>query len=263
LRGWIAGQWKWFGHLRSILGIWGAFRYRLAEVFRQPTVRVTINGIPLFIRPKTPDLEVARESLGSELEPISHFLPHDFEGVIIDGGGYIGSAALKLSHMYPRAKIVSIEAAEQNFDILQRNVRNNSGIVTILAALAARSDMTLDLKDTGTGQWGFTTIPTPKDRPDAPVIGKVGTITIDEISRRYPGQEIGLIKLDIEGGEKVLFEECAEDLSKIPLIFVELHDRIVSGCSEAFDHLSKNRAVHTFGGEKYLSSADRGQVVSG
>jgi len=251
----MARQFHWFRRLRSILGISGASRYRLAEIFRRPTVKIAIGGISLLVRPRSPDLYVARESLGSELEPISDFLPDDFEGVIIDAGAYIGSAALKLSCMYPRATIVSIEAAEENFSMLQRNVAGHSRIEPILAALASRPDSTLDLWDRGAGQWGFSTIPAPKDRPGAKHLGTVGTITIDEISRRYPQQEIGLIKLDIEGSEKVLFEECAEGLSNIPLIFVELHDRIVSGCSEAFRHHSENRTVHTFGGEKFLSAA--------
>ena len=46
--------------------------------------------------------------------------------------------------------------------------------------------------------------------------------------------DIGILKLDIEGAELHLFKEDEMALSEIPHIFVELHDRIVSGCSDAF-----------------------------
>lgn len=100
---------------------------------------------------------------------------------------------------------------------------------------------------------GVTAIKTPKDAPNSCITETVNTVTINDIFHRYPNRKIGLIKLDIEGGEKVLFEEAARELSKIPLIFVELHDRIVDGCTEAFERHAEDRNVVKFHGEKYLS----------
>jgi len=262
MRTWLINQLEWLRYLNRNLGFWNGLKFRLAEIVKKSTVKIKIHGIFMLVRPKTPDISVAIQSLGSEFEPIRDFLPHDFEGVIVDAGGYIGSAAIKLSDMYPLAKICSIEAAEQNFIILQYNVRRNNRIDKIKAALSPQSDIILDIRDRGTGQWGFTAIKRSDDAPNADVIEKVKTITIKEISDRYPGKEIGLIKLDIEGGEKALFEDAAKEISNIPFIFVELHDRIVDGCTEAFKRLSKDRNVVKFNGEKYLSYAKSAQGVA-
>ena len=41
-------------------------------------------------------------------------------------------------------------------------------------------------------------------------------------------EKIGLLKLDIEGGEFDLLKRY-ETLKKIPVVFAELHDRIITG----------------------------------
>lgn len=196
---------------------------------------------------------VASESLGPEFEEIRTYLPEGFDGVIVDAGAYIGSVALKLSNMYPNAKIVCVEAAAQNFTMLQQNVAQNPGIDTIKAALAVRSGITLELKDPGRGHWGFTTVTSPEHGTDLVSVEKVDTISLADIRRKYPDRPIGLVKLDIEGGEKALFEEESIELSQVPLVFVELHDHIVRGCTAAFNHYSRNREIVNFGGEKFLS----------
>jgi FkbM family methyltransferase len=249
----LSGQIRWFRWLNQYLTFWNVIKYRLAEFQRRPTVNVRINGTDLTIRVGTFDIMVAAESLGPEFEPVKDYLAADFDGVIIDAGAYIGSAALKLSKMFPRATIVCIEAASQNFSLLLENVGRNTRIEAIKAALAVRPGITLELQDRGKGHWGFTTISTPADSADSMVIEKVQTITLADIRRKFPNRDIGLMKLDIEGGEKALFEEAAQELSRIPLIFVELHDPIVAGCTEAFERCSKDRNVVNFGGEKYLS----------
>jgi len=173
--------------------------------------------------------------------------------MIVDAGAYIGSAAIKLANMFPNAKIACIEPSRSNFDILKRNLGSYKNIEIIHAALAAKSGEMLELRDRGTGHWGFTTISQPEDQRNAVVLEQIQTITMSEIVSTYRHLEVGLVKLDIEGSEKAIFEYCRSDLENIPFIFVELHDRIVCGCTEAFESFSIGRNVVSFGGEKFLS----------
>ena len=66
-------------------------------------------------------------------------------------------------------------------------------------------------------------------------------------------EEIGILKLDIEGGEYDLLKNDLASLKKIPVIYAELHDGIIDGCSELFFEFSKSRDLFQDGGEKYIS----------
>ena len=68
-----------------------------------------------------------------------------------------------------------------------------------------------------------------------------------------PREEIGLLKLDIEGGEYDLLKNDIKTLEKIPVVFAELHDRIISGCKEMYFKFSKKRILIKDRSEKYLS----------
>lgn len=216
-------------------------------------LKVHLLGNDITIRTMTHDLGVARSSLGDEFAALGGLLDKDFDGLIIDAGGYIGTAALKLAALYPNAQVVSIEPATENYDILTQNIKNTKNITAIKAALVPVSGEDIVLSNRSTGEWGYTIVDTPSDNPDATEIEKIKTITLSEIRAMHGQKEIGIMKLDIEGGEKELMQRDAASLNEIYAIFVELHDRIVDGCSDTFKNFSSERLILNFGGEKFLS----------
>lgn len=213
-------------------------------------MQVTVAGHNIWVRPGAPDLRVAFQSLRAEFDILSDLLPPDFDGLIIDAGGYIGTAALKLSKMYPHATVVTIEASSRNFEMLLRNVAANEKIVPIKAALHAESGMSFKLVDRGTGAWGFSIAASVADTT---IIETVTTVTLAEIIARFPGKQAGIMKIDIEGGEHALFSKTDPALEAVEVIFIELHDRIVSGCTDLFKAFSRHRWLLNPGGEKFLS----------
>ena len=227
------------------------YRYKSYRGQKKP-MTVEIAGQSIHVRPGTPDLIVAFQSLRHEFDILAKALPSSFSGIIVDAGGYIGTAALKLSTMYPEATIVSIEPSDTNFVLLLRNIENTPKIHAIKAALFTESDKAVPLQDRGTGDWGFSIALSDPSSAKGD-LGDVMTITLEDIAARFPGQAIGLIKLDIEGGEHALFKDPASILQDIPAVFVELHDRIVPGCTEAFLTFSATRWIVNAGGEKLLS----------
>src|SRR4029453_16016552 len=58
-------------------------------------------------------------------------------------------------------------------------------------------------------------------------------LTIDRLMRQYGWDYIDLLKIDIEGAEKEVFETSASWIGKVGIIVVELHDRSKAGCSRS------------------------------
>lgn len=81
---------------------------------------------------------------------------------------------------------------------------------------------------------------------------KVRTITIESIIVEAGFDRASIIKLDIEGAEHKLFLD-AEWLSSTDVLIAELHDRIVPGCTSAFEVATIGRENFSVGGEKFVS----------
>jgi len=231
----------------------GSKIYAATRIRWKGPVSVRVSGERLVVRPDSPDLSVARSTLTEEFAPLENLLPRGFNGLIIDAGGYIGTAAIKLARMYPEATVVTIEPSQENFRILSQNIRRFPNIVALQAALVSANRASVRLSNRGTGPWGYTIIEEPEDRPDAGFLETVSTVTLKEITEKHGGSAIGIAKIDIEGAEKELFLSDDEELRKATVIFVELHDRIVAGCTASFEGFSRDRTVTQHGGEKYLS----------
>lgn len=63
----------------------------------------------------------------------------------------------------------------------------------------------------------------------------VDSITLDDLFSITKSNTIDYLKIDVEGAEKEIFENIpVSSLKKIKVIGIELHDRVVEGCSKAF-----------------------------
>ena len=148
--------------------------------------------------------------------------------LIVDCGANIGLSALYMARRYPQARIIAIEPAPGNFEMLQRNTKQIPSIECVHAAVWPRA-ANLSIIDParpyaamrvtegqGMGPAGIPSVQL------ADIVAKYGTIDI--------------LKLDIEGSEKALFEDpcCAEWLARTRNIYAELHDWMEPGSSRAF-----------------------------
>ncbi|MDJ0922069.1 MAG: FkbM family methyltransferase [Henriciella sp.] len=240
----------------SKVGVLPYVRYRLNSYFGNKTpMQVKLSDTTISVRPGTPDLRVAFQSLGSEFDLLDGLQPSDFDGLVLDAGGYIGTAAISLSRLFPKATIVSVEPSTRNFQLLQQNTRGFPNIHCLNAALVPpeKSSNKVFLVDRGTGEWGFSIAVGSEDKAQTNELEEVSLISVAEVRERFDNRPIGLIKLDIEGGEYELFKNPDDHLRNIPVVFVELHDRIVEGCSRVFSDFSRDRLNYKSDGEKHLS----------
>ena len=161
-------------------------------------------------------------------------LPFGFEPeFIVDAGANIGFTAVYFANRFPRAKIISIEPEHSNFQVLVSNTRAYPNIIPVYKALSNKSQ-SLQVVDKGYGHWGFMTEEV-LNTEGGDHKNRIETITIPEIMEQYRLTHIDIVKIDIEGFEKELFESNYEQwIPRTRCLIIELHDRIKPGCSKSF-----------------------------
>jgi FkbM family methyltransferase len=207
----------------------------------------------IYVRPGSPDIEVARSCLNGEFESvIDAAKPLRFE-FIVDAGGYIGTAAIVLAKAFPSATVVTLEPSIENFAVLQRNVSPFANIVAINKALHSRHCQ-MRLFDRWTGPWGVSMYETADANCPDPVFHHVTeTLTISSLLTQFGKVGIDILKLDIEGAEIEVFESSASWIGRTRVMSVELHERFRSGCESAFEEATRGRSNSVGCGEKILS----------
>ena len=136
--------------------------------------------------------------------------------LIVDAGANIGASVVYFASKIPSARIVAIEPAADNFDLLKRNT-SGLDVEPHLAALGAAGRVRS--VDPGLGPWGYRTERTQDETGSVPVLS-VNQIYASHARDAFPL----MVKVDIEGDEKDLFAHDTEWVRQTPIIFVEPHD---------------------------------------
>jgi FkbM family methyltransferase len=140
--------------------------------------------------------------------------------LIVDGGANIGAASVYFSAQCQDAFVVAIEPEASNFQLLVENTKGMP-VLPLPYALAA-SPQRVRVVDVGEGYWGFQTRSVGDEEMSE---DDVSCVTINEIFAAHQTDCFPfIVKIDIEGGEKELFQQHTEWIEKTPLIIVELHD---------------------------------------
>ena len=224
---------RYVGALGPLRGRWLSLREALGDR-RQVSARY--GGRRLTLRLGTSDILV----LYSVFERADYAVELSSPpATIIDAGAYTGFSAIFFAEKYPAAKILALEPDPSNFALLVDNARPYPNVIPLNLALWHK-DESVHLLDPGTGHWGFYVSPDepPVSRPGA----RVEAISVPTLIERFALGRVDLLKIDVEGAEKEIFEHAGAWIGGVGAIFAELHDRFLPGCSEAFE-----RATAAFG----------------
>ena len=139
---------------------------------------------------------------------------------IIDAGGYVGDTALLFSS-YTDKSIHVFEASPSNMDIIRETIRLNhlENIVPVSKALGEKS---------GTATFSLgerNSCNSLVERPgyNYPNHIEVPVITLDDYVREN-NLEVGLIKVDIEGGEQLLLKGAVETIrTQHPILLISFY----------------------------------------
>ena len=146
---------------------------------------------------------------------------------VVDAGGNIGCYTARVATRYPDARIVAVEPDPENLLMLERNTAGLVRVCRVAGALWPEDRPLL--------------LDAPGNDPSARTVGTVGGagmpvrgITISSVLREQRVSRIDLLKVDIEGAERELFEGDTGWLAVTRTVLIELHDRTKPGCEEAF-----------------------------
>jgi len=211
----------------GFLGVLALSSYRVFGCPQKITARPPGMAHALQVRIRTSEVSVYREILlRGQYDFDLRFSPKS----IIDAGANIGISSICFAHRYPEAKVIAIEAEASNFSLLAQTVRPYRNIIPIHAALWNRDgEISVSAPDPATGasgKWAFTT-------HEGPGV-KVRAITMRTLLNEMLTGSVDLLKIDIEGSEKEVFESC-DWINDVRCLMIELHDRFKPGCSEAVD----------------------------
>jgi FkbM family methyltransferase len=147
---------------------------------------------------------------------------------IIDGGGNIGLSACFFATKYPSAAVISIEPDKDNYKMLQLNCGHYSNIHTQQCGIW-KNNTHLKIENADAGNNAFTVTETEEATGET-----IQAVTILHLMEKYNMPYIDILKLDIEGSEKEVFEENFDTwLPKTKVLIIELHDEMKKGSSSA------------------------------
>ena len=144
--------------------------------------------------------------------------------VIIDGGGNVGYASVYFANRFPEAVVLSIEPDPDNFAVLQENTSQHDNIRPVHGALW-QDEGGVELRRETSGGWSTSTVPSKNN-------GGIPSWRIEELLRQVPRSRVLILKVDIEGSERQVFEASPQTVRSAPCLIVEPHDydRVGGGC---------------------------------
>lgn len=222
---------RWYYEL---CGIRGLFAVGLFRLFGRPNKLKIIpagHQAPVVLRVDTSDFCAYKDVLVCRDRAYDPELPGFEPKVIVDAGAQIGMASILLARKYPSAKIIAVEPEPSNFAALVQNTAFYNNILPVQAAL---------WKADGEVRLGVSRAH-PKGAFEVVESGieRVRAVSMETLMRETGISSIDLLKVDIEGAEREVFE-AAPWINRVRVIAIELHDRIKPGCRSSVERAARN-----------------------
>lgn len=145
---------------------------------------------------------------------------------ILDAGANIGLTSIFWANQFPNAIIISLEPEIGNYNALLKNTEQYPNIKPMNVALWNK-DTFIKIIDKGMGEWAFTVEET-QNADDIPAM------CIESLCKQNAIQNFDVVKMDIEGSEKEVFESNDSNwYLQTEVVIVETHDRYKKGTSKA------------------------------
>jgi len=134
--------------------------------------------------------------------------------VIVDLGANIGCTMVHYASLYTGARIVGVELDAENVRLAKINTAAMSERITLLHAAIAPTDGLA--RYSGQEAWGYRV----DDRGDRTAVA----LSMSSLLGRSGISTVDFLKVDIEGGERELFEGPLPWMSAVNSLAVEVHD---------------------------------------
>jgi FkbM family methyltransferase len=146
--------------------------------------------------------------------------------LVIDGGANTGLATVWFKRRYPNARVLAFEADPDVFALLKANCAALAPDAELVPRALWTAETTLRFRQEGADAGRLLPDGAAGDEAVA-----VPTVRL----RDYLDQEVDLLKLDVEGVETDLLEDCKDRLGNVRNLFVEYHSFV--GRPQTLDRL--------------------------
>ncbi|MDB4037950.1 FkbM family methyltransferase [Candidatus Thioglobus sp.] len=186
---------------------------------------ITWNNTKVYYRSSSSDMTLIYEILLKSKYKSEYYLPQKLNPkVIFDIGGNIGITAVYMAKLFPMAIIYTFEPMPENFEILQKNIKQYENIKAFNFGLGSKNGnfkvyLNSDLENYG----GVSFYPDSNANQEESFIS-CEVKNINEIIKNLGIKSIDLIKIDTEGAEYDILITLKEAiLRKTTWIVGELH----------------------------------------
>jgi FkbM family methyltransferase len=210
------------------LGINGIILLFKRILYKNRIIKIKIKGYPypIFLRNNTSDITVFYQIFLEKSYTINYRVEPK---VIVDCGANIGLSSIFYKIKFPNSVIYAIEPETSNFNLMKKNTQFIQDIVCINGGIWNKPT-NLIIENNSTEKWGFKVSEVGYSNKNT-----VRGLSIACLMKKYQFNSIDIMKIDIEGSEKELFELNFESwLSKTKVLLIELHDGYRKGASKTF-----------------------------
>jgi len=206
---------------------------RLCSEFGIPAVvNLPAWDVRFYLPPKshgagTMMIYAVRELYEKELAHLRNFISPGM--VVVDGGANYGIYSLAAARLVgPAGRVFSFEPGLESFSVLRKNIELNclQNVRSFRAALADKEG-TASLYHSGRGPNSFSLA-----RPEHGFCGSevVATLPLNKILQQEKAEQVGLIKLDVEGAEELALRGALQFIvSSRPSVIFEVNPRASQG----------------------------------
>ncbi len=168
----------------------------------------------------------------------------------LDLGSNIGLTTLYVKKIFPNCEVLALEPDEQNFSMINRNVKaNDLNNTRVIKGGVGKKDCYL--QDDGgirnKKEWAhsYTEVDSPTN---------IVSYSMSSLMKKFPNEEVDFLKIDVEGAEKEIFSDDADIgfLSNVKVIALEIHDEF-DVRNKIYEILKNNNFVILNSGETTLA----------
>tara|TARA_R100000935_G_scaffold58846_1_gene98511 strand:+ start:3646 stop:4410 length:765 start_codon:yes stop_codon:yes gene_type:complete len=215
-----------FFHYR-VLGVGGILLLFKRVLYKKKTIRVKIKDYKnwIYLRNNTSDVTVFYQVF------LEKSYAHNYQTdarAILDCGANIGLSSVFYANKFPNAKILAIEPQKLNYDILLKNTSGYNNIQGIYGGIWNKKT-NLIIKNNMSASWEFEVI-----EANYSSVESIPAYSLPDLMIEHNFKKIDILKIDIEGSEKELFQSNYKSwLSNTKILLIELHDGLRKGSSKS------------------------------
>ena len=218
-------QIKWIPKWIGLIGVFQYFKLIAQLKSDKQFLKLKLKGYQndVYLRPKTSDFKIFKQIFIAEEYNVIY--PKQVN-IIIDAGSNCGYSIVYFKNKFKNAKLIAVEPDTSNIEMIKKNT---SGLTDVFVVKGGIWNINTDLKivNKEAGKWAFRVVEALDNTSE------FKGYSLDAIMLEHDIKTIDILKMDIEGSEKKVFEQNYQYwLSKTTFGFLELHEDYAPGVTD-------------------------------